>query len=126
VIKNEQQDDDLTRASHCQPVHRMSIMAVVSVVLKLLLDNVNEPSRHCRNSNSIALVFKSTRGATAYLLMLCGANSNNIQLIIISIASTWCLVSLRTLCHVSCTTLLRFIYFIFLYCLIVYFFLLSW
>jgi hypothetical protein len=47
--KNEQRVD-LTRASHCQPVHRMSIMAVITVVLKLSLDNVNEPSRHCTSS----------------------------------------------------------------------------
>jgi len=42
--------DDLARASYSQHVHRMSIMAAISVALKLSLDNVNEPSQHCRSS----------------------------------------------------------------------------
>ena len=63
------QQDDLALASHCQLVDKNSIMAAISVVLKFSLDNVNEPSRHCRSSNSRALISESAREATAYLLI---------------------------------------------------------
>lgn len=59
-MNKKKSKDDLVRASYCQPVLGMSIMAAISVMFKLSLDNVNDSSRYCRSSNSRALMFEST------------------------------------------------------------------